>query len=82
MLMLYLAVLWIILTVALSYRRKSPMVFLCWFLVTIVALWPVTKWVAPIARDVINSAPVQSVSQEFQAELDAELRKEFPEFYK
>ncbi len=82
MLLPYLAVLWIILTVTLNYRRKSALVFVCWFLVTVVALWPVIKWAAPIARDVANSAPVQSVSQEFKAELDMELRKEFPEFYK
>ena len=82
MLLPYLIALWIILTVALNYHRKSAMVLVCWLLVTVVALWPVIKWVAPIARDVANSAPVQSVSQEFKAELDMELRREFPEFYK
>ncbi len=82
MLMIYLIALWIILTVAWNYYRKSALVFVCWFLVTVVALWPVIKWAAPIARDVANSAPVQSVSQEFKAELDMELRREFPEFYK
>jgi len=79
--MVYLIVLWIILTVAWNYRRKSALIFFCWFLVTLVALWPFLKWVTPTVRGIYNSAPVQSVAQEFQAELDSELRKEFPEFY-
>ena len=82
MLMIYLAVLWVLMTLVLNYRRKSPVIFLCWFLVTVVALWPFIKWASPVIQGVYNSAPVQAVAQEFQAELDTELRREFPEFYK
>ena len=82
MLMTYLVVLWIILTVALNYYRKSAVVFVCWFLLTAVMLWPVIKRVTPAIWGIYNSAPVQSVAQEFRVELDSELRREFPEFYK
>ena len=82
MIMPYLVVLWIILTVAFNYRRKSGTVFVCWLLVTMVALWPFIKWVSPVVDDIRNSAPVQAVAQEFRTELDTELRREFPEFYK
>ena len=82
MLMPYLIILWIILTVAFNYRRKSGTIFLCWFLVTVIALWPFIKWAAPVVQGAYNSVPVQAVAQEFRAELNAELRKELGEFYK
>ena len=78
----YLIVLWIFMTVLLNYRRKSAAVFVCWFLVTVVVLWPFIKWASPVARDIYESAPVQALVQEGRTELETELRREFPEFYK
>ncbi len=80
---IYLVILWLILTAALNHRRlrRSPIVFLSWLLVTAVMLWPVVRRATPVIQDAYHSPMVQAVVQEARAELDTELRTEFPEFY-
>lgn len=77
MLALYLGLLWLILTAAISGSkslRSSGVVFVVWFGVTAVSLWPVT-------RRVVESGVYQTISQEVGRQLGEELRAEFPGMY-
>lgn len=66
MTIIYLAVLWIILTAALSYFRRSAVLFLVWFALTAVLLWPVVRRAAPHVRTFVGiySPVIQSVVDE------------------
>jgi len=81
MLTVYLCLLWFFYTVAWrSIRgvRSSGLAFVVWCALTAAVLWPLTRWGIEFVNT--NSA-IQATIQETRRELDADLRKEFPEFY-
>ncbi len=81
MVTIYLCVLWLFYTMAwrsIQSVRGSGLAFVVWCGLTAVVLWPLTR--EGIEFFNTNSA-IQATIQETRRELDADFRKEFPEFY-
>jgi hypothetical protein len=84
MLITYLVVLWLILTVMWMGNKKlrrSAAVFILWFVVTAVVLWPVSRRVAgsPVVKGVVDAVRVvgEEIGGQFEEELRGELEREF-----
>jgi hypothetical protein len=81
MLAVYLFSLWLLYTLAwrsIEGVRRSGFAFFAWFLLTAIMLWPVSKRAVEFCQ---SSPLIQATVQQMEAEWDAELRREFPEYY-